>query len=138
MVWTQDYTDGNLYTFYVVDSEPVWTQEVETDNDYFGTGQPDEPVPSAIEASYADTALARVYNQHAYPNVVWTCLDAEYSSVVVATLGQLALQHQSCVTGTESQPCTAAAHRHCGSLGHESGYGPIEIAGNLAYVVCTD
>lgn len=58
LVWTLNYTDGYLYTF---NAAFEWTQQVETNNQYFGTGQPDEPNPSTIEAAYADFALGRAY-----------------------------------------------------------------------------
>jgi hypothetical protein len=75
-------------------------------------------------------------NHHNSPNALWTCLDADHVELEVATLAQLAQQQNDCITGTESMPCTAAAHRYCVALGHPSGYGPIELVGNLATLVC--
>lgn len=75
-------------------------------------------------------------NHHNSPNALWTCLDADHVELEIATLAQLAQQQNDCITGTESMPCTAAAHRYCVALGHASGYGPIELVGNLATLVC--
>lgn len=58
LVWTLNYTDGFVYTF---NAAFEWTQQGETNNQYFGTGQPDEPVPSTIEAAYADLGSSRAY-----------------------------------------------------------------------------
>ncbi|NVB42983.1 hypothetical protein G6O69_34495 [Pseudenhygromyxa sp. WMMC2535] len=58
LVWTMNYNDGNLYTF---NAAFTWTQSPEDDNELFGTGQADEPVPAQIEAAFADLSQGRAY-----------------------------------------------------------------------------
>jgi hypothetical protein len=60
-------------------------------------------------------------------------------TVINTTYTELSGHHGGCTINSRIGPdCNAAMHRYCRSLGHVSGYGPVENSGDTAVVTCTD
>ena len=66
------------------------------------------------------------------------CASDQDSVVVMTTFSELTTHFWGC-TGTVRQGvhCNAAINRMCRSLGHTTGFGPVENSGDGAWVVCT-
>ena len=67
-----------------------------------------------------------------------TCLGAAVATHVPTTYAALAAHHDVC-DGTREligPNCNAAIHRFCSSMGHASGYGPVEHGAADAQIVC--
>ena len=65
-------------------------------------------------------------------SVTVTCLSD--ATVVATTMDELSGWASRCVP--DAQSCSVAAWNYCASIGHDSGYGPVEVDGGDVEVVC--
>jgi hypothetical protein len=66
------------------------------------------------------------------------CVDS--GTIAWTSFTALATHHASCngVTQRQGNDCNAAVKRYCVSLGHTSGFGPVENQDDSAVVICVD
>ena len=70
--------------------------------------------------------------------VALMCLSADHGQVITTDYATLGEAHTWCVdTEPNSMDCNASINRTCGSLGLNTGFGPVEFDGVTAYVACT-
>jgi hypothetical protein len=69
-----------------------------------------------------------------------SCVTADVARIISTTYSVLSTHHPPCNGTTErfGPNCFAAISRHCRSLGHIAGYGPLENVGDNAVVFCVD
>lgn len=67
-----------------------------------------------------------------------TCLTGTEAVPVGTTLSELAIQHGGCTAANVPSPdCNASINRLCAAWGFGTGYGPVELSGDAATIVCT-
>jgi hypothetical protein len=68
------------------------------------------------------------------------CVSSDIATVIQGTYSQLSMHHSPCNGTTErfGPNCFAAVSRYCKSIGHVSGYGPVENFDDSAAIFCID
>jgi hypothetical protein len=71
-------------------------------------------------------------------DVTVTCLD--HATILRTDFATLAGLFPACdgTTTRWGQPCTAASWFYCSALGHDAGFGPVEVSGSDVDVACVD